>query len=379
MAVARSPATDVVSTKPNRLQHFVQPVQKYAEWEENMRVPEMKVFLTVRAVIPVCTFLLALSMLVVLSLTVNPTYAGTLPSPVKKPLPLMVPKGPAAEAVRNRAELRIVRVDRIGSGPIQPGQVVPTNVVIANSGRASATVSAASVGPSGSVNRSRVSDVIPSRGQATIRLDIPVDARQIRANQFRTTVGIVKPNVAGSRGWLDQIWKDSNKNDNAMEVRYEVDATFYRVSVFWSKLVVHNDCDDDGPGEWRMGFNAYTTNEHPRDIDLNFLGGDRPRNVYQNISNHWRHSVSSGRTYMPNSTLVLNNVHAGQYISVRLSGSDSDAPLNSEIVGIMVKVLSPDEWQRGAKWRRRSGRTEKCGYGAFTAYFQVIARPVTVH
>ncbi len=299
--------------------------------------------------------------------------------------PKNTPKGFTADAVMNPAELRIVRINRIGTGPVHPGEVVSINVVIANSGRTSATVSAASVGPSSSVNRSLTSAVIPPRGQAFIRLDIPIELQQIRANQFRTTVAIVKPNVEGRRGWLDQIWKDNNKNDNAMGVRYSVTVSVYAVTATVTRIHVLNDCDRDGPGEWPGGiFSLQASNNTvltpgpsiTRPVD----GGERD-SVF--VFDHFSGvdsgagdtaSLNTGQTVRPpHAEVQLRSVGARQYIFAFMStGWEVDEFGKNDYLcgrGGVRLWLTPEQWQRGGDFYSADS--------LFRVFFTISARPVS--
>ncbi|MDH3545856.1 MAG: hypothetical protein OEN22_02080, partial [Gammaproteobacteria bacterium] len=147
------------------------------------------------------------------------------------------------DMIGKTAELRVIRVDRIGSGSIQPGEVIRANVWIANGTAVGATVSAASMGPSGQVRRGSSAVTIQPHSSAAVRLDIPVEVPQIRDDQFSTLVGIVATNRR-SGSWMAQLWRDGNANDNVLRVSWAVDPSVYTVRVHVRDFYVRDDCDD---------------------------------------------------------------------------------------------------------------------------------------
>lgn len=288
-------------------------------------------------------------------------------------------KGHATRFIGAHGELRITRVERIDSGPIEPGEIVRAQVWVANSAAISATVGAASMGPTGYVQRSGATAVIPPSGQAAVRLDIPVEVAQIRDNRFSTLVGIVAVDRR-SGGWLSQLWQDGNADDNVTTVAWTVDPSVYSVRVLLRNFGVHDDCDDGSePGEWTLGF-ATEAAVRPWPFTIGGLpsenngevrpGRNRDRIVYgSGVDLH------TGRTYEVGREMNLSTVSAGQMVAVYLHGGEDDGPFAgadfscSTAGGIW---LTPEQWHRGGDFTASDDKN------LITFDFHLSARPVTI-
>lgn len=280
----------------------------------------------------------------------------------------------AKDVLGAKAELRITGIERLGSGPVDAGQVVPVRVWISNAGRVSATVTVGNTSSNGSINRSNTTSDIPPRGRGSVRLDIPIEIGLIRGNEFKTSVAILDA-YKRTGGWLDQMWRDSNTDDNARTVSYTVTASVYRVRVTIRDFRVQDDCDSGSePGEWELTFGAAAAN-HAFPFTIGGLPAEFGATTASAGALYSRDArLRSNRNYRFTAQMNVNSVGRNQMLAIYLKGKEYDEPLGVDVYCWTAggAWLTPNQWQRGGHFSATDDKN------LITFNFHVSARPVTV-
>ena len=130
-----------------------------------------------------------------------------------------------------RKELQIVSATvNERAAPFRIGMPVAVSVQVRNTGSVPAHVKVGSVGADlESGTTSEIFTINPwSTGNTEI--DVVVEEQLIRARQFSTTLFLINP-ARSDAGVVDRLWRDSNVNDNAIDVSFPVFFVRSRIDV----------------------------------------------------------------------------------------------------------------------------------------------------
>jgi hypothetical protein len=313
-------------------------------------------------------------------------FAGPPAPPGKKP------------PVPTQTELELVRVERVDNKTLSAGSVLPLNVVIANRGTVATTVAAGvSTQDAGQGVVRSGSTSIAAGSTKTIRVNLPITPRAVRQEHLAIQAFVADPKKPATGNLLDQLFRDTNLQNNTKSATYAVRVDLYDVRVVWRKLEVKNDCEP-GPaiGKWKMSFEvgnleAADAGSGPR---YNLRGSYLPR---PGSTFHWpsgeHRAVSTGQTIALREELIkMTSVPKGRHLAFHVAGYRATPPFSyqTDWVGSIVTTLAPSAWNFGTMLRKSpvkfvkppgstaNGPHDQCGDSPYFVELQITTSPTVV-
>lgn len=253
---------------------------------------------------------------------------------------------PIQGQVRLSPELAIVAVERTTSGAIEAGSRIPVRVRVRNSSPHSAQIAVGWVGdrPFPTSGYHSEPGAVPASGEAVFMLDLTPVPSHTRDGRFTTHVALLDP------GSFSLYTSDSDRRNNSMEVSFDLGVPeFYDITVTWSRLMVHDDTDPNGSGEWSLFINACS-----KSPGMDIVG------CVQRAETRWPSGVGSGlptidvtdnRPATIGAVVSLTRVPRDHQVWLLTGGEDDDGlEANERLQGHRV-VFDPATWRA---WGRAS-------------------------
>ena len=262
------------------------------------------------------------------------------------PLGAVAPFQPEVKVV---PELSIVSVERTGSGPIEAGGRIPVRVVVRNHSRWSAQVAVGWVGeqPFPAAGQHSEPREVAASSQTSFPLELVAIPTFTRGGRFTTHVALLDPRT------FSLYVADAEGGDNSREVSFEVGVPeLWDLTVTWTRLMVHDDSDPNGSGEWYVRLFACTGAE------IQHMSACTPVATAQ-----WPLAVSGGGTPTMDVTdnrpvslrpsISLTGIPRDQKVTVFTRAFDDDGLEADERLQSHRLLIDPETW-RG--WGRSVSR-----------------------